>query len=66
MMGGMSWIHWLIVIFWIAAIGFPVAKILKRAGHSGWWAILAFVPFVNLVGLWIFANIKWPAEEGKL
>ena len=41
-------------------LGVPVANILHRAGHSRWWTILAFVPLVNLIGLWMFAFTRWP------
>jgi hypothetical protein len=37
-----------------------VANILHRAGRSRWWTILAFVPLVNLIGLWVFAFTQWP------
>ena len=40
---------------------YPVARILKRTGHSGWWALLMFVPLVNFIALWVFAFTRWPA-----
>jgi NADH:ubiquinone oxidoreductase subunit 3 (subunit A) len=40
---------------------YPVARILKRTGHSGWWALLVFLPLVNLAALWVFAFARWPA-----
>jgi uncharacterized membrane protein YhaH (DUF805 family) len=36
----------------IIIVAVPVANILHRAGRSRWWTILAFVPLVNLIGLW--------------
>jgi uncharacterized membrane protein YhaH (DUF805 family) len=30
-------------------------RLLHRTGHSGWWALLMFVPLVNVIGLWIWA-----------
>lgn len=60
-MGAFSIWHWLIVLIYFAAIGIPVAKILQRAGFSRWWTILAFIPLVNLTGLWIFAFSPWKA-----
>jgi hypothetical protein len=44
----------------IILVGLPVANIVHRAGHSRWWTILAFVPFVNLIMLWVFAFVRWP------
>ncbi|WP_300552041.1 hypothetical protein [Maricaulis sp.] len=60
----------LALLFWIAVFGFPVWRILSRLGFSGFWAILAFVPLVNLIALWVLALNKWPVETamdtGKL
>ena len=63
-MGSMSIWHWLIVIFWVGIIIPPIANILRRTGHSGWWAVVAVLPVLNLVGLWIFAFGKWSAPVG--
>ena len=35
--------------------------IAKRAGFSRWWSLLMLVPIVNLICIWIFAFVKWPA-----
>jgi uncharacterized membrane protein YhaH (DUF805 family) len=37
-----------------------VIKILHKAGFSGWFSILSFIPIVNLMVLWIFAFMPWP------
>jgi hypothetical protein len=47
-------------IFLLVVLGVPIAQILHRAGHSRWWTILAFVPLLNLIGLWVFAFARWP------
>ena len=52
----------LALLFWIAVFGFPVWRILSRLGFSGFWAILAFIPLVNLIALWVLALNKWPVE----
>lgn len=44
---------------------FPIWKILRKAGYSGWWVLLWFVPVGNLVALWIFAFADWPALRGR-
>lgn len=41
-----------------------VARVLRRAGFSRWWALLVLVPVVNLVALWLFAYARWPAVDG--
>ena len=62
-MGSFSIWHGLIVLFWLVVLGWPIAKILKRMGYSGWWTILAFVPLVNIIGLWVVSIIRWPAID---
>jgi uncharacterized membrane protein YhaH (DUF805 family) len=43
--------------------GVPVASILHRAGRSRWWMLIAFIPLLNLIGLWVFAFTRWPAVD---
>lgn len=38
----------------------PVVRIVQRAGFSGWWALITFIPVVNLLALWYFAFAQWP------
>jgi hypothetical protein len=56
--------HWAIPLgmplLLLIIVAVPVANILHRAGRSRWWTILAFVPLVNLIGLWVFAFTRWP------
>jgi hypothetical protein len=47
----------------IIAVGLPVANVLHRAGRSRWWTILAFVPLLNLLALWVFAFGRWPSVD---
>jgi hypothetical protein len=49
----------------VAAIIFvvPLWKIVTKAGFQGAWALLALVPLVNIVALWVFAFSKWPTER---
>ena len=52
--------------FYAVIVAVPVAKILSRVGLSRWGALLAllaFVPVVQIAGLWIFAFMKWPIDE---
>jgi uncharacterized membrane protein YhaH (DUF805 family) len=39
----------------------PVVKILRKAGYSGWWCLIAFVPIVNIIMFYVFAFADWPA-----
>lgn len=49
------------LIGYLVLIGIPAAIILGKAGYSKVWVLLAFVPMVNLIALWIFAFSNWPA-----
>jgi hypothetical protein len=64
-MGVMSWAHWIVLFFTLSFLlgvfGIPVARILKRAGFSPWLALLVLVPTINLICLWVFAFVDWPA-----
>ena len=40
-------------------------KIFKKAGYPAWYAILMFVPFVNLIIFLIFAFGQWPILKGQ-
>ena len=46
------------VIFLIAYV-----KIISRAGYSGWWVLILFVPLVNVIMLLIFAFKEWPIQR---
>jgi hypothetical protein len=61
--------HWLlgaiIPLVAIVLLAVPIANILHRTGHSRWWVVLAFIPIVNLICLWIFAFGRWPTVDSK-
>jgi hypothetical protein len=61
---GFGFLMWLVIYFVI--IGVPVIQILKKAGYSPIWVIAAFIPFVNLIFLWVFAFSRWPMEGGRI
>ena len=46
------------VIFLIAYV-----KIISRAGYSGWWVLVMFVPILNIVMLLVFAYKEWPIQQ---
>lgn len=67
-MGSFSIIHWLILLIYAAVIVVPTAQIVRKAGFSRWWSVLATVPLVNLVALWLFAFSNWrvlPAPQDE-
>ena len=54
---------WLLVIVISLAMLYPYMRIIRRTGHSGWWLITMFVPILNVIMLWVFAFVKWPAVD---
>jgi len=49
-------------LFAVILVGVPVAAILHHAGRSRWWTVIAFIPLLNLIGLWVFAFSRWPVS----
>ena len=37
--------------------------IAKKAGYSGWWALMMIIPLVNVIMIRVFAFAKWPVEK---
>lgn len=52
-----------LVLVYAVIICVPGGQILKRTGHSGWWALLLLIPLVNLIAYWIFAFKRWPVSS---
>jgi Na+/melibiose symporter-like transporter len=55
----------LLVLLIFAIIFVPVVKIIRKAGYSGWWVLMWFVPIANIVMLWVFAFSDWPSLEKR-
>lgn len=53
----------LVVLFFILLPAWFLAKILSKAGFSGWFALVSFVPVLNIIALWVFAYISWPSVD---
>ena len=64
-MGSLSIFHWLIVIVILALYFIPIVKILQKAGYSGWWRLIVFVPLVNIIMFYVFAFANWPALRDR-
>ena len=41
----------------------PFALIVRKAGYSPFWVVLALVPVVNYFALALFALSEWPIER---
>ncbi len=52
--------HWLMFVIMAALILYPVGRILGRIGLSPFWSVVAMIPFLNLIGLWVLAFTEWP------
>jgi hypothetical protein len=42
---------------------YPIIRIIRRMGFSGWWVLLYFFPPAMLIGLWRIAYRRWPAVD---
>ena len=62
-MGGFSIIHLLVLLPLMALSIVPAVFIVRKAGFSGWWVILLFIPIANLIGYLMFAFADWPALD---
>lgn len=64
-MGGYGLGHWLLFALIVALIIYPIGRILGRIGLSPFWSVLAFIPFINLISLWVLAFSRWPRDETR-
>jgi hypothetical protein len=53
----------LILVVVAIAVLVPAVIILRRLGFSPWWAVLAPLSPLNIIGLWVLAFKKWPIED---
>jgi hypothetical protein len=56
--------HWVVFTLFVAAVLYPIGRILGRIGLSPFWSVLALIPLVNLIALWFLAFMDWP-ETGR-
>lgn len=61
--GGVTVLIVIAILFAIFLI--PAILILRKAGYSGWWVLLYFIPLAGFIGLWVFALADWPALKNK-
>ena len=47
----------------ILFFGWMYVRIIRKAGYSGWWVLMALVPIGNLVMLGFFAFKEWPIRR---
>jgi hypothetical protein len=51
---------WIVIAILIVV---PTWRILRRIGFSGWWSVLAVVPLLNVILLYVVAFAPWPLER---
>lgn len=51
----------ILVLFVIPVVVF--GPVVKKAGFSRWWSLLLILPLINLIMVWVFAFMDWPAEK---
>lgn len=64
-MGNISIWHWVIVALLALAVVVPFWKIFTRLEIPRVLAILAIVPFISILYLWIIAYKKWPSDAAS-
>ena len=52
--------RWIVILGILFGYVVPIALILRKAGYSGWWSILSFLPFVSVIVFWVLALSSWP------
>jgi hypothetical protein len=62
-MGEYGLAHLIVLVAVAALILYPIGRILRRAGLSPFWSVLALIPLVNFISLWVFAFTDWPRER---
>lgn len=56
----------LVLVIYFAAVIIaliPWWRIARKAGYSGAWSLVIFIPLVNFIVLYWFAFSKWPLER---
>jgi len=55
----------LVVVVTTLVIVVPIWRIFSKAGFPGALSLLMFIPFVNLIMLFVLAYAEWPALRDK-
>ncbi len=56
----------LVILFTVFGGIVPLWRIVSKAGFPGVLALLVLVPIVNIVMLWVFAFVRWPANNSAV
>ncbi|OJW22856.1 MAG: hypothetical protein BGO51_17215, partial [Rhodospirillales bacterium 69-11] len=66
MMDGYGVAHWLVFAVMAALFLYPIGRILGRIGLSPFWSVVAVIPVVSLIGLWVLAFVDWPERRRSM
>jgi hypothetical protein len=61
MFSGIASCIWLILM--LVIVGYPLWRIVEKAGYPGYMSLLFYIPIVNLIVLWYAAMNPWPLEQ---
>ncbi|GAA4846720.1 hypothetical protein GCM10023221_26750 [Luteimicrobium xylanilyticum] len=50
------------VAFWVLFLVAGI-RVIQKAGYSGWWILVTFVPLLNTIMFLVFAFSRWPVER---
>jgi hypothetical protein len=54
----------LVVYLSILVLSFVAAvKVVTKAGYSGWWVLITFIPVIGTIFVFIFAFAPWPVTR---
>jgi hypothetical protein len=53
----------LIITFCVVVVLIPAFRIARKLGYPSLLAVLVFLPFANVLLLWLLAFIEWPIER---
>ena len=57
LIGILNFLAVVVFVIWMSV------RVFHKAGRSGWWCLLLLVPILNIVTVWVFAFVRWPALE---
>ena len=53
----------LLAVVYVLLIAVPACRLIRRLGFRGAWGLLALVPGLNILCLWILAFARWPRRR---
>lgn len=59
---GVVWLS-LLALLALGAVAAIAGAVVYKAGFSRWYGLLILIPVVNVIALYVFAFIKWPAAN---